>query len=102
MCFLTYRSSCKALSLAVRRMNRHQATRGLQKATKGTLKIGPARAALMTALGQKQTFAAQNGMSALRWPHRPGPSRTWIKVKNPKAPGAEKNYEASFCPLEEA
>jgi bifunctional non-homologous end joining protein LigD len=29
-------------------------------------------------------------------PDRPGPSKTWVKVKNPKAPAATRAVEGTF------
>ncbi|MGC1859510.1 MAG: hypothetical protein WA725_22535 [Pseudolabrys sp.] len=29
-------------------------------------------------------------------PYRPGPSKTWVKVKNPKAPAATRAVEGTF------
>jgi hypothetical protein len=50
---------------AARRTYRHQATRRLWKATKGTLKNQFYTPSAHVRFGQKQTYAVQKGMSAL-------------------------------------
>src|SRR5215831_6376142 len=52
MCLLRYRSGCKEC-LCSSANERHLATRSLRKATKGVLKIGPARATAHVRFGSK-------------------------------------------------
>jgi len=62
----------------------------------------------MSALGQKQTYALQQAMSALHpiatliasseAPYKSGPSKAWLKIKNPNAPAATRATSGSFWP----
>jgi hypothetical protein len=43
-----------------------------------------------------KTGATRLGTKKLNAPYRSGPSKTWIKVKNPKAPAAIRAVDGTF------